>query len=269
MEKPLTEWTPVEIDTELARIWGKIYQVQARLMSTRQSLSYDFIRRNPARVEEYEARAAEYEAELDDLYVECLPYEDEYRRRPWLRYYLVQNNNGHVHREMHCTTCFDTTQYAWLIELADCDEDKMVEEWGERACTVCFPNAPANPNYSRPSRLDREAQEARAKEKAEREAKKALKNLRPEEQFPDGRSDRVRPGFDWGGSLVTTVAGAKQAIRDAIELANYSGPGHRHPWADAAEKAAEMATAVLLARGVTQAELDKIVANAKKKNGVK
>ena len=49
---------------------------------------------------------------------------------------------------MDCTTCFPTTQYGWLVNLADCDEDAMIEEWGEMACTVCFPTAPTNPNYT-------------------------------------------------------------------------------------------------------------------------
>jgi hypothetical protein len=60
------------------------------------------------------------------------------------------------------------------------------------------------------------------------------------------------------------MTNSKQCLRDAIELAN-GGPGDRHPDAGKAEQEAQRATEVLLARGVAQAELDKIVANAKKK----
>lgn len=257
----LTTWTPVQIDTELARIWGEINKAQDQVEAYKAYLAREEKSGHPIRWAGGKSTAeylAEYRAKLQELRIEADPYQDEYvRRGGWLRYFLVSNTNGHVHREMHCSTCFPTTRYNWLVNLADCDEDAMVEEWGELACTVCFPNAPTNPLYNRPSRRDREAQEAKAAEKAEREAKKAIKNLRPEEQFR-GR---------WG--MVTTVAGAKQAIRDAIELANYGGPGVAHPDAPHAAEEALKATEVLLARGVPQAELDKIVANAKKKYGVK
>ena len=99
------------------------------------------------------------------------------RRGRWNRYFLVKNSNGHVHRGTSCSTCFPDTQYGWLVNLADCDEDAMIEEWGELACTVCFPSAPTNPLYNRPSRRDREAQEARAAEKAARDAAKAAKGI--------------------------------------------------------------------------------------------
>jgi hypothetical protein len=257
----LTTWTPVQIDTELARLWGEIDKTENHIDTYKAYLAEE--EKSGQRIKWSGGRStaetlAEYRAKLVELWTEVEPYQDEFARRGgWLRYFLVTNNNGHVHREMHCSTCFITTRYHWLVSLADCDENEMIEEWGELACTVCFPDAPTNPNYHRPSKRDQVEREARAAEKAEREAKKAQKNLRPEEQFR-GR---------WG--MVTTVAAAKQAIRDAIELANYGGPGDRHPDADKAEAEAVKATEVLLARGVPQAELDKIVANAKKKNGVK
>jgi hypothetical protein len=180
-------------------------------------------------------------AELDRIWA-------EYR---WNRYFLVTNSNGHVHRGTNCSTCFATTEYAWLIELADCDEDAMIDEFGEKACTVCFPDAPANPKFNGPGRRDREAQDARAAEKAEREA---AKNLWPEEQFRNHMGDRV-----------TTVAAAKQALRDEIELKYYYGRGP-HNWHPAAVEVARKAREVLLARGSEVAELDAIVARAEKKH---
>ena len=66
---------------------------------------------------------------------------------------------------MGCSTCFPTTEYAWLVELADCDEDAMIVDYGEKACTVCFPGAPANPHFNGPGRRDREALAARQAEK--------------------------------------------------------------------------------------------------------
>lgn len=131
---------------------------------------------------------------------------NEYR---WNRYFLVTNNNGHVHRGMGCSTCFPTTEYAWLVELASCDEAEMIEEFGEKACTVCFPDAPANPSFHGPGRRDREAQAARQAEKDARNLVKASKNLAADERFRTVyMNDRVE-----------TVAGCKEVVRRAIDTA--------------------------------------------------
>ena len=182
-------------------------------------------------------------AELDAVY-------DEHR---WNRYFLVTNGNGHVHRGMSCRTCFATTQYAWLVELADCDESAMIEEFGEKACTVCFPDAPANPKFHGPGRRDREAQAARQADKDAREAVKAARNLTEDQRFRNHMGD-----------LVTTVAACKQALRDEVELKYYytNGP---HPWHAESVEAAQKARKVLLERGAEVAQLDKIVASAEKK----
>lgn len=241
--------TPVEIDTELARLWRIESEAKARRDH------YLRPRRDGQPASDANKRAAAGQETIRaQARTDAAPYEAEYSDRGgWNRYFLVQNTGGHVHRGMHCVTCYPTTQYSWLVELADCDEAQMVEEWGEMACTVCFPNAPAHPRFAEPSRRDLAAREAKAAERAARDAKKAEKNLTADETF--------RGYMSW----VTTVAGAKQAIRDAIEMANYGEAGHRHSWADAAETAAATATTVLLARGVPQAEIDRIVANTTKR----
>lgn len=125
----------------------------------------------------------------------------------WNRYFLVTNSNGHVHRGMSCSTCFATTEYAWLVELADCDEAEMIEEFGEKACTVCFPDAPANPHFNGPGRRDREAQAARQAEKDARNEAKAAKRLAEDEMFKTiYNRDRVE-----------TVAACKELIRKAVD----------------------------------------------------
>jgi hypothetical protein len=179
----------------------------------------------------------------------------------WNRYFLVTSSDGHVHRGMNCATCFATTEYGWLPELADCDEDAMIAEFGEKACTVCFPDAPANPAFHAPGSRDREAIEARAAEKAQREAAKFAKRLREDEQFRDHQNDRVE-----------TVARCKEILRNEVELRDYYGQGE-HPWHEASITAAGQAKIVLLAReaaapgtGASQEEIDKIIANAVKGN---
>jgi hypothetical protein len=198
--------------------------------------------------------AREHIAELERVWA-------QYR---WNRYFLVTNANGHVHRGMNCSTCFATTQYRWLVELADCDEAEMIADYGEKACTVCFPDAPANPQFHGPGRLDREAIDARAAEKAAREARKAAKTLAPDEVFRVGRGRF--------GERIATVAAAKDVLRQEREFFFYYGRGP-HPDYAAYAEAAQAARRVLLARekrqagtGATQAEIDKIFIAADRKN---
>ena len=110
------------------------------------------------------ARYDEFVAEMARIRDAEKPLTEEYvRRGGWLRYFLVTNTNGHVHRGMNCSTCHFTTTYAWLIDLADCDETAMVAEYGEKACTVCFPDAPTMPGWAE-SVTRREQDEAKAAE---------------------------------------------------------------------------------------------------------
>lgn len=166
--------TPVEIDTVLSENWKK----QAGSKATLHGLMRAMVRANrQGKPNNYAERIDAEQAVLDALVAEAEPYVIEFAKRPWNRYFLVNNVGGHVHRGMNCSTCFPTTEYQWLVDLADCDENAMIEEWGEMACTVCFPAAPTNPLYNRPSRRDREAREARAAEQAARNAAKAEKSI--------------------------------------------------------------------------------------------
>jgi hypothetical protein len=226
----LTTWTPVQIDTELARIWGEIDKAQDQVEAYKAYLAREEKSGQPIRWAGGKSTAeylAEYRAKLQELRIEADPYQDEYvRRGGWLRYFLVSNTNGHVHREMHCSTCFPTTRYNWLVNLADCDEDAMVEEWGELACTVCFPNAPTNPLYNRPSRRDREAQEAKAAEKAVKQAEKdakAIKDL-------DGSELRV------DGYAIKTKVAARNKLSDAFQSLVVYGLDHPQRFQDQVRK---------------------------------
>lgn len=201
----LTKLTPAEIDRELARIQDERHQADARhytdviYSAAGATTTYHGRHRIPRRdmtleeavdtarervaaatgeyylpgtttlvstVQHYLDAHDEWVEKTAALASEELSYESEFRRRGgWNRYFLVTNADGHVHRGMNCSTCHLTTQYAWLIDLADCDETKMVEEYGEKACTVCFPDAPTLPGWAR-SIEEREAADA-AKRDAE------------------------------------------------------------------------------------------------------
>lgn len=127
----------------------------------------------------------------------------------WTRYYLVTNSNGHVHRERHCSTCFPTTRYAWLVELAGADEAEMVATYGSDACTVCFPSAPTLPGWGS-SKSQRDKEEAKQAKIAAREAKKAADAARNNLLTPI-----VLPGAGWKGQdkIITRLADARCEIK--------------------------------------------------------
>lgn len=76
------------------------------------------------------------------LVEEAAPYEERYDANPWQRFFLVQASGGHIHKDMNCSTCFPTTQYAWLPTLSGLTEKAAVDQEGAILCSVCFPTAP-------------------------------------------------------------------------------------------------------------------------------
>jgi hypothetical protein len=249
----LTNLTPVEIDTELARIYTETAKLEARIHGYIREI--DRIRESKfgtlAAVDKVNALLEQAQEARLALAVESAPYQSEHHRRGWKRYFLVTNNNGHVHRGMDCVTCFPSTEYSWLVDLAGCDEDAMIEEWGERACTVCFPSAPTNPLYNRPARIDREERERRQAEREARQAARQAKLLTEMIKVPDGHgySERIK-----------TVAAAKQHIRDTITDDTFYGAN------EGRAQARQMCIEALLAKGgITQDEIDTLIDRATKK----
>jgi hypothetical protein len=97
--------------------------------------------------EQYASKAAEFEAQADAFHAEQEPFRAEWNRREgWVRAYLaVTNGDGHVHRTMSCRTCNrgkQNTQFAHLPQVSGLTDDEIVELAGERACTVCYEDAP-------------------------------------------------------------------------------------------------------------------------------
>jgi hypothetical protein len=215
------DMTPVEIDTVLSENYEQQMRLQIQIAAEVRHLEHSEARLvrhdsdyNRDLVLRTRQRITVLQGQRGDLIAAAVPYLGEYNRRPWNRYFLVKNTNGHVHRGMNCSTCFSDTQYGWLVELADCDEDAMIEEWGERACTVCFPSAPSNPLFNRPARIDREAREAKDAEKAAKAAEKAEKAITD----IDGSPLRVE-----GDELRTKVAARNEMSRQ-VQNGVWYGP---------------------------------------------
>jgi hypothetical protein len=157
MKTEIVNMTPVEIDTHLSEIWERANQFFSRANATRrQARRYNESGGSYAKhASKMFEEAEKIKAKGIEVLKETAPYDDEFTNRGgWNRYFLVHNVNGHIHREQRCSTCRPTTEYVWLIDLADCDEKAMVAKHGEKACTVCFPDAPTMEGYNTPKEVD-------------------------------------------------------------------------------------------------------------------
>lgn len=158
----ITTASPVEIDTALAEIYQRLYLVQDKIAKQDewiQDMEQGLAKKaeNPHLAGRYSAYTEERLQRLQDqrdalssdwfaIKAETTPYDDEFTRRGgWSRFFHVTNSNGHIHHSMHCSTCFPTTRYAWLVEMSGQSEEEALQGLGKAGhvlCSVCFPNAP-------------------------------------------------------------------------------------------------------------------------------
>lgn len=213
---------------------------------------------------------AEVQSFLNDLaivQVQIADMEKVYRANPWQRFFPCMNADGHIHSSYRgCPSVRFDTAMAWYPQLSGKTVEDAVNELGPALCSICFPAAPVEHKSMTLGQVEKDrTRTQREAAKAEREAKKAAKNLTPEQQFNDY--------FGW---KVTTVAGAKKALRDEVELRDYyrgaQGRHDAHCNHPAAVLAAEAAKTVLIAReaahtghGATSDEVARIIATAEKR----
>ena len=119
----------------------------------------------------------EHQAKLSALRAEISPLHSLYYEHLWSRFYLVVGTGqGHIHKDMDCHSCYQSTQYMWLPELSGDTEEDAVQAEGEILCTFCYPTAPVA-WCEGIGRRTKEAKDAAAAVKAERQAAKAAKSL--------------------------------------------------------------------------------------------
>lgn len=218
------EMTPQAIDTKLADLYEAIQRAAHHA---------DWIRMEIARVQRRGTTTAFLEQELSkaDAKVEALqeaiePLDREYRLRQWKRYFLVTNGNGHVHRGRECTTCYPSTRYGWLPALSGCEERVMVAEYGEKACTVCFPEAPSLYAAMKAAGILPQREAEAAARKAERAAKRAAiaaKQAANAITNPDGT--RILITGHRIPNTILTVTEAKRELKAIIAGLAYGQPG--------------------------------------------
>ncbi|NBR23907.1 MAG: hypothetical protein EBU08_09100 [Micrococcales bacterium] len=170
----VTKEFAVKIDTELSELHYKRFNLLFDLESAIDTKEF-YEKHYPTRIEEIAKQEGKIESARKKIFeVGCqiLDLNEIYDRDPWTRAFLVLASNGHVHKSQDCSTCFDTTRFQWLVQYSNDDENTIVEDAGQDACTVCYPSAPAEV-LNRPSRIVTADKIAKAQAKAEREAKKA------------------------------------------------------------------------------------------------
>lgn len=175
MIQHLSTATPFEVDSELARLDGEYYKLDAERMAIFESAhnligerkNYRTSRKGVWPTSDIEAltELAQRVATqgIDALYFdkacdqlarfaivqkkiranrqEARWLDDEYSRRPWSRFFLVISSDGHIHRNTSCSS-FPRTQHGWQPELSGKTEKETVAKLGPLLCTKCFPSAP-------------------------------------------------------------------------------------------------------------------------------
>lgn len=87
----------------------------------------------------------------------------------WERYIIVPG--GHIHNYV-CSTLYATTQRVEAYMHSAEDVESLIEKAGDRACTVCFPDAPVDKPSTLPQYVkEREQRKAEAKAREEKKAK--------------------------------------------------------------------------------------------------
>lgn len=192
--------TPVEIDTAIAESYAEKRDLEFRIDRLRNAVEY-YQKRTY-----YAYNIEETKKEIQDLLNILLEKHRlieklENKYEGWSRAYLVSNANGHIHASTNCSTCFPSTQYIWITELSGQDRLEIAGLAGEKACSVCYPDAPSE-YFARKCQIE---DPAVVKARAEREAKKAereAKRLATGIWNPDNSELRVQ---SWSSSYSETL----------------------------------------------------------------
>jgi hypothetical protein len=181
----VTKEFAVKIDTQLSELHHKHWNLRVALDSAIDTKEF-YEKHYPTRVDEItkcQNNIASLRDQIFKVGSDILDLDAIYDQDPWTRAFLVLASNGHVHKNRDCSTCFPTTRYNWLVQYSNDDENTIVEDAGQDACTVCYPSAPADV-LNRPSRIVTADKIAKAEAKAERDAKKAARIAKEKANAP-------------------------------------------------------------------------------------
>lgn len=214
----LTEMAPPQVDELFAAVYEKFEQLRHEMHNLRQKLHVAVgDKKKPyktswgmsyAEVEKLadaaspDSPAGQVRSRMQDITKEQQRLTDgvwvklnvEFDRRgQWSRIYLV--TGGHAHNTSECSTCHNgefRTQMQWMIEWSGRSQAEMIAAIADRACTICYPDAPVNRGKKVAKSVlltdeerDLEAERAeRTAAKAKRAAAKAEKAITDEDGGP-------------------------------------------------------------------------------------
>ena len=179
----VTKEFAVKIDTELSELHDKVWKNKSDYLSLVDEFKWAEKYNHSERCKEIQLKLLKLHGKRSILKDKIRELDLIYFQDPWTRAFLVINSNGHVHSSMDCNTCFPTTRYNWLIQYSNDDENTIVEDAGQDACTICYPSAPAEV-LNRPSRIVTADKVAKAQAKAERDAKREAKLAKQKADAP-------------------------------------------------------------------------------------
>ena len=227
---PLAKLTPVDVDEVLAKLYYQRFRLMAEVSNTDATIKYvnkqiargvravntSYTEHFKARVDTLLEKKTELTEEINGIFLEEDIYESEFSRRGgWTRAFLVANGNGHVHKTRSCTTCRPTTGFTWVTSYSGKNQDDVIQDAGESACTVCYPDAPVD-TKNRPSKIFdpevHEAQLAKAKIKEEKDRQVAIKAI----ANPDGTP--LKELGRWGDTVRTLRSAEIFAVDKQVVL---------------------------------------------------
>ena len=227
----VTKEFAVKIDTELSSWHDKRWTVTSKILDAEDSIEF-YVKHYPSRVGEIQKRIAELKEQYAKIQTEIKKLDAIYDQDPWTRAFLVINSNGHVHSSMDCNTCFPTTRYNWLVQYSNDDENTIVEDAGQDACTICYPSAPAEV-LNRPSRIVTADKIAKAQAKAERDAKREAKLAKEKANAPTKSGDflyfkegRYTHSINTERSAVSKWFELQWRIKEKVTTHYYDGTAH-------------------------------------------
>lgn len=181
--------TPVEIDTAINEASFEKYALEARIGYLESFIeSYEDKSLYASQVEAKRSELSKKRSELEEAKQTLSLLNLKYAG--WARAFLVSNANGHIHSSTSCSTCFLDTKFIWITALSGKSRLEIAELAGEKACSVCYPDAPSE-YFTRKCQIEDPAVvEARAEREAkrvEREAKRLATGI----WNPDGSELRV------------------------------------------------------------------------------
>lgn len=179
----VTKEFAVKIDTELSELHDKVWKNHSDYLALVDEFKWAEKYNRSERCQEIQLKLLDLQEKRSILKDKIRELDVIYLQDPWNRAFLVVSSDGHVHKTLDCSTCFATTRYAWLVQYSNDDENTIVEDAGQDACTVCYPSAPAEV-LNRPSRIVTADKVAKEKARAEREAKKAEKIAKEKANAP-------------------------------------------------------------------------------------